>query len=85
MKRHFSAKLAERPRICSYHNPIPKNLGTFVRIPQKVVGYFLAVRTVVGGNILEVFLAVRTVVRENMLEVFLAVRMVVGGNILEVL
>ncbi len=30
------------------------------------------------------FLAVRTVVGENILEVFLAVRMVVGGNILDV-
>ena len=40
MHNHFSANLADRPRICSNHNPIPKNLGTFVRIPQKVVGRF---------------------------------------------
>ena len=42
MKRHFSANLADRPRICSNHNPTPKNLGTFVRIPQKVVGHFFS-------------------------------------------
>ena len=32
--------LADRPRICSNRNPTPKNLGTFVRIPQNVVGNF---------------------------------------------
>ena len=43
---------------------------------------FLAVRTVVGENILDLFLAVPTVVGENILKVFLAVRTVVGANIL---
>ena len=57
MKRHFSATLANHPRICPYYDPIRKNPGTFVRIPQKVVAYFLAVRTVVGENILEVFVS----------------------------
>ena len=60
------------------------NPGTFGWIPQKVVGRFIAVRTVVGGHILEVFLAVRTVVRPNITEVILAVRMVVGANMFEV-
>ena len=40
MKRHFSANLADRPRICSQNDPIRKNLGTFVRSPQRVVTYF---------------------------------------------
>ena len=45
---------------------------------------FLAVRTVVGGNILEVVLAVSTVVGGNILKICLAVRTVVEENILEV-
>ena len=43
----------------------------------------LAVRMVVGENILEVFLAVRMVVGENILEVFLAVRMVLANTFLK--
>ena len=46
--------------------------------PKSGVSFVLAVRTVVGGNILEVFLAVRTMVGENILEICLAVPMVVG-------
>ena len=42
--------------------------------------HFLAVRTVVGENILEFCLAVRTVVGENILEVFLAVNRVSGQS-----
>ena len=61
------------------------NPGTFGLIRRKVaLHFFLAVRTVVGENILEVFLAVRTVVGENSLEVFLAVRTVGGENIFKV-
>ena len=46
--------------------------------------HFLAVRTVVGENILEVCLAVRRVVEENSLEVFVTldntVRIAEGGS-----
>ena len=48
-----------------------------------MVGHLIAVRMVVGENILEVFLAVRSVVGGNILEVFFTVRTVVGANILE--
>ena len=68
------------------HNTLvnDSNPGTFVRIPPKVVGHFLAVPTVVGENIIEVFLAVPPVVGENILGVVLAVPRVVGENILGV-
>ena len=44
-----------------------------------MVGHLIAVRTVVGENILEAFLAVHTVVGENILEV-LAVNRVSGQS-----
>ena len=99
MTYRFLRNPYKRPRILSNQITTSKNPGTFVRIPQKVVGYFfscllggrgnileviLAVRTVVGGNISEVFLAVCTVVGENILKVLLAVRTVVGAIILDV-
>ena len=40
MKRHFSANRADRPGICSNRNPIRQNSGTFLWIPQKVIGHF---------------------------------------------
>ena len=40
------------------------NPGTFGWIPKKVVGHLIAVRTVVGENILEFLLAVHMVVGE---------------------
>ena len=33
MANHFLRNPYKRPRICSNHNPTPKNLLTFVRIP----------------------------------------------------
>ena len=72
MPNHFLRPPYKRPEILSDRIPIRKNPGTFVWIPQKVVGHFLAVRTVIGENILEVILAVHTVVGGNILEVFVS-------------
>ena len=55
MTNHFLRNPYKRPGILSNRNPTSKNPGTFVRVPQKVVSYFLAVRTVVEENMLEVF------------------------------
>ena len=61
----------KRPEILSNWIISAPNLGTFYLIRRKGgVPFFLVVRTVVGGNILEVFLAVRTAVGEIVLEVF---------------
>ena len=48
---------------------IRTNPGTIGQIRRKVAFHFLAVRTMVGGNILEVLLAVRTMVAGNILDV----------------
>ena len=40
MTNHFLRNLYKRPEILSDRIPISKNPGTFVRIPQKVVGHF---------------------------------------------
>ena len=40
MTNHFLRNPYKRPGILSNRIPIRKNPGTFVRIPQKVVGYF---------------------------------------------
>ena len=52
--------------------------------PAFPIHTYVAVPTVVGGNILGVFLAVTRVVGENILGVFLAVPRVVGENMLGV-
>ena len=85
MTNHFLSPPQKRPEIFADLITRNNNPGTFVRIPQKVVGHFLAVPTLEGENIFAfvfscplggrgkyfgVFLAVRTVVGENMLEVF---------------
>ena len=69
MTNRFLRKPYKRPGILSDGVIIRTNPGTFGWIPQKVVGHFLAVRTVVGENILEGLLAVRTVVGANILGV----------------
>ena len=49
LTNHFSHPPQKRPEIFADLITRPKNPGTFVRIPQKVVGHFLAVPTVVGS------------------------------------
>ena len=85
MTNHFLRPPYKRPEILSDRIPIRKVPGTFVRIPQKVVGHFLAVRRMVGEIIMGVYLAFHTVVGENIWGVPLAVRTVVGANILGVI
>ena len=70
VRNHFLSPIYKRPKILGNRIISAPNPGTFGLIRRKVAFHsFLAVRTVVGENILEVFLAVRTVVGANILGV----------------
>ena len=70
VRNHFLRPIYKRPEILSNWIIMRTNPGTIGLIRRKVAfHFFLAVRTGVRKNILEVFSAVRTVVEENILEV----------------
>ena len=67
VRNHFLRPIYKRPEILSNRIISEPNLGTFGLIRRKVAFFFLAVPMVVGEHILERFLAVRTMVGANIL------------------